>query len=206
MKPSTYQLPDPTWEWVNKDWMVDMTDDVDEAGWQYAVRFHGAVWHGNYKHFRSFVRRRRWIRLRHRITQGAADPVELPTSSKTTSAPAVGQLVDVGEPSHACSTSSDWPTQFAQCRLDRERIHTLTSLPPPEKLALLSNGAELMKYLHQLDFEDAKRLVLKDFLLAKYQPSLDQPIPLSSLSTQEKIFIDSLCFYSDMCSLLLIDA
>lgn len=27
--------------------MIDMTEDVDEAGWQYALKFHGAVWHGN---------------------------------------------------------------------------------------------------------------------------------------------------------------
>lgn len=27
--------------------MIDMTGDVDEAGWQYALKFHGADWHGN---------------------------------------------------------------------------------------------------------------------------------------------------------------
>lgn len=26
--------------------MIDMTEDVDEAGWQYALKFHGADWHG----------------------------------------------------------------------------------------------------------------------------------------------------------------
>ncbi|GAA5800273.1 hypothetical protein HPULCUR_005699 [Helicostylum pulchrum] len=45
MNITDYQLPDPVWEWVSKDWMIDMTDDVDEAGWQYALKFHGAVWH-----------------------------------------------------------------------------------------------------------------------------------------------------------------
>lgn len=47
MNIENYQLPDPTWQWVSKDWMIDMTEDVDEAGWQYALKFHGAVWHGN---------------------------------------------------------------------------------------------------------------------------------------------------------------
>lgn len=46
MNIENYQLPDPTWQWVSKDWMIDMTEDVDEAGWQYALKFHGAVWHG----------------------------------------------------------------------------------------------------------------------------------------------------------------
>jgi hypothetical protein len=32
---------------VSKDWMIDMTEDVDEAGWQYAIKFNGADWHGN---------------------------------------------------------------------------------------------------------------------------------------------------------------
>ncbi|KAI8087356.1 hypothetical protein BDF21DRAFT_227617 [Thamnidium elegans] len=45
MNIENYQLPDPMWEWVSKDWMIDMTEDVDEAGWQYALKFHGAVWH-----------------------------------------------------------------------------------------------------------------------------------------------------------------
>jgi hypothetical protein len=31
---------------VNKDWLADMTGDVDEAGWEYAFQFHGSIWHG----------------------------------------------------------------------------------------------------------------------------------------------------------------
>lgn len=48
---SNYQLPDPMWEWVSENWMIDMTEDVDEAGWQYAFNFHGAVWRGNTRIF-----------------------------------------------------------------------------------------------------------------------------------------------------------
>lgn len=61
-----YELPDPSWEWVHKSWLVDMTGDVDEDGWEYAMTFHGSPWHGNYEIFRSFARRRRWLRLRKR--------------------------------------------------------------------------------------------------------------------------------------------
>ncbi|CAG8528532.1 5617_t:CDS:2 [Cetraspora pellucida] len=60
----TYQLPNPTWEWVHKEWLVDMSGDVDEEGWEYAPDFHFPCWHGCYQPFRSFVRRRRWVRLR----------------------------------------------------------------------------------------------------------------------------------------------
>jgi len=61
-----YQLPDPTWEWIHKEWMIDMSGDVDEEGWEYALNFHNSGWHGCYKSFRSFVRRRRWIRFRRK--------------------------------------------------------------------------------------------------------------------------------------------
>lgn len=38
---SKMQLPDPTWEWVHPTWMVDMTGDTDEDGWQYSGSFTG---------------------------------------------------------------------------------------------------------------------------------------------------------------------
>ncbi|KAF9344845.1 hypothetical protein BGX26_003829 [Mortierella sp. AD094] len=41
-----FAVPDPTWEWVHKTWLVDMTGDVDEDGWEYAMTFHGSPWHG----------------------------------------------------------------------------------------------------------------------------------------------------------------
>jgi hypothetical protein len=39
---------------------------VDEEGWEYSFFFRGFVWHGTSPWFHSFVRRRRWIRLRRR--------------------------------------------------------------------------------------------------------------------------------------------
>ncbi|CAD6890997.1 unnamed protein product [Tilletia controversa] len=35
----TAQLPDDSWEWVYPEWMIDMTGDTDEGGWQYAGSF-----------------------------------------------------------------------------------------------------------------------------------------------------------------------
>ena len=61
------QVPDPSWEWVWKSWYVDMSRDVDEEGWEYSFKFTGGFgWHGNHPWFHSFVRRRRWLRLRRR--------------------------------------------------------------------------------------------------------------------------------------------
>ncbi|KGO70386.1 hypothetical protein PITC_014990 [Penicillium italicum] len=58
------QLPDPSWEWTWKTWYVDMSGDTDEQGWQYSISFSSSSWHGTQPWFHSFVRRRRWVRLR----------------------------------------------------------------------------------------------------------------------------------------------
>lgn len=59
------QLPDPSWEWAWKTWYVDMSYDVDEEGWQYSFSFASSFsWHGAHPWFHSFVRRRRWLRMR----------------------------------------------------------------------------------------------------------------------------------------------
>lgn len=61
------QVPDPSWEWAWKSWYVDMSRDVDEEGWEYSLQFKGGTaWHGNHPWFHSFVRRRRWLRMRRR--------------------------------------------------------------------------------------------------------------------------------------------
>ncbi|RPB02479.1 hypothetical protein L873DRAFT_1732690 [Choiromyces venosus 120613-1] len=63
------QLPDPSWAWAWKTWYVDMTQDVDEEGWTYSFSFNPAFsWHGNHVWFHSFVRRRRWLRKRVKIS------------------------------------------------------------------------------------------------------------------------------------------
>lgn len=58
------QVPDPSWEWAWKEWTINHTEEVDEDGWEYSFAFskkfswHGPAW------WKSFVRRRAWIRKR----------------------------------------------------------------------------------------------------------------------------------------------
>lgn len=60
-------VPDPSWEWVWPVWYIDMSHDVDEAGWQYSLSFLARHrWHGNHPWYISFVRRRRWLRKRRK--------------------------------------------------------------------------------------------------------------------------------------------
>lgn len=63
------QLPDPSWEWAWRTWYVDMSGDVDEQGWQYAFSFGSSHWHGTHPWLHSFVRRRRWVRLRTKVPE-----------------------------------------------------------------------------------------------------------------------------------------
>jgi len=79
------QLPDPSWVWDWKSWYVDMTHDVDEEGWAYSFSFNPAfAWHGNHVWFHSFVRRRRWLRKRIKV------------SPRSHSASAHGAVADYG--------------------------------------------------------------------------------------------------------------
>lgn len=65
---TNFQLPDPSWAWDWKTWYVDMSNDVDEEGWEYSFSFNKAyAWHGNHPWLFSFVRRRRWLRKRVKI-------------------------------------------------------------------------------------------------------------------------------------------
>ncbi|EEH08947.1 meiotically up-regulated gene 65 protein [Histoplasma capsulatum G186AR] len=61
------QVPDPSWEWAWETWYIDMSYDVDEAGWQYSFSFSSRfAWHGTHPWYHCFVRRRRWLRKRVR--------------------------------------------------------------------------------------------------------------------------------------------
>jgi hypothetical protein len=69
------QVPDPSWEWAWKDWVVNHQEGVDGDGWEYSFAFHKFSWHGP-SWWNSFVRRRAWIRKRvrkHSSYQGQED-------------------------------------------------------------------------------------------------------------------------------------
>lgn len=66
------QVPDPSWEWLWKEWTVNHTEEVDDEGWEYSFAFPKAFsWHGP-SWWNSFVRRRAWIRKRVKKRSGYA--------------------------------------------------------------------------------------------------------------------------------------
>ena len=68
-----YPLPDGTWKWVSRAWMIDMRGDgqVQYDGFEYSRSFRSKKWGPNpgFMSYRGLVRRRRWIRLMMRPSQ-----------------------------------------------------------------------------------------------------------------------------------------
>ncbi|KAH8920155.1 hypothetical protein BT69DRAFT_440078 [Atractiella rhizophila] len=60
--PNKYALPGPQWEWLDDKFYVNMSHNVDERGWQYSVTFRWGKWKGQPDVWKSFVRRRFWVR------------------------------------------------------------------------------------------------------------------------------------------------
>lgn len=84
---------------------------------------------GNYKHFRSFVRRRRWIRLRQRTINSDNNSQQLSNTVKTQTLVDVEDNLDNNRTSAVISLDShqDIMEKLRQCRLDREKLSILDS-------------------------------------------------------------------------------
>lgn len=81
---SNYPLPDGTWRWVSRSWMIDMRTDSGEVqydGFEYNWFFRQKHWHAEIGKLSTgaWVRRRRWVRLmmrpaQHTITHSEGSP------------------------------------------------------------------------------------------------------------------------------------
>lgn len=203
---STFQLPDSSWEWVHPTWMVDMTGDTDEDGWQYSGSFTGlrfwrrpiavaskpglqrwwqrlhmsaydrhlsrqakmqnkeaqradegfeAVmrnirtrslkWSGVPTMF-TFVRRRRWVRLRRRVALvRLSEGVNLMTADGTTSVRPRKEVLDATLPgTSAMAQPVDEAPPGGDLLLAKQRLHLLLPfflLPPNQISELLPPGS-----------------------------------------------------------------
>ncbi|KAL6309965.1 hypothetical protein BKA93DRAFT_756996 [Sparassis latifolia] len=75
-----YPLPDGTWRWVSREWMIDMRGDgqVQYDGFEYAWSFRSKKWRPTVGILSSggWVRRRRWVRLMVRPAKSLRTGVE----------------------------------------------------------------------------------------------------------------------------------
>ncbi|KNE64824.1 hypothetical protein AMAG_10159 [Allomyces macrogynus ATCC 38327] len=135
------QLPDPAkWEW-DGEWMIDMSGDVDPEGWQYAFNFGTFPWSAACG-LTSYVRRRRWVRLRkpRPASPGAglaaltSPPVlptrapQLPSRSPPVVVTRAAITVEDGPPGNLLLRAVGRHTRsIAGPRLDRERLEALAA-------------------------------------------------------------------------------
>ncbi|KAF9898024.1 hypothetical protein BX616_004593, partial [Lobosporangium transversale] len=201
MNISNYVVPDPSWEWVHKSWLVDMTGDVDEDGWEYAMAFHGSSWHGNYEVFRSFARRRRWIRLRKRKGKTLQKPCPLPERTYPTSVDFstwTKRDMDGSSPfpsDDIASNDDDPHTQtkpvdlykvLKKARSDREKLAYIAQYVVRYPGQLNEIEQRLDRYLNLLDYEASRRDFL--ILLNTYSPTKKDVVTRTA---------EQLEFYSD---------
>ena len=87
---STMQLPDSTWEWVHPTWLVDMTGNTDEDGWQYSGSFTGL--HFWRKPIQSAAKSgpRHWWQTLHKFAQSIDANLMARRESKEASRPDEG--------------------------------------------------------------------------------------------------------------------
>ena len=144
------QVPDPSWEWSWKSWYVDMSRDVDEEGWEYSFNFFGKwSWHGNHPWFHSFVRRRRWLRMRKRKDtshQTREKAHELTAEYFTIHPSTIRPLSEIGSNAMA---------------KEREKAEGVNE--PLEKLEILDIGS-LMLVLKRVTVDREKLLAVRKFV------------------------------------------
>lgn len=125
-----YPLPDPTWEWVSKSWLIDMrsdSGDVQYDGFEYNWFFRRKNWRPHIGRLSAgaYVRRRRWIRLMRRPgkvrraaeLQAEGDNMATPIS---TSAPPSNRhsLASIPIPSSIATRSTEPTDSVADTELD----------------------------------------------------------------------------------------
>ncbi|CDH57006.1 predicted protein [Lichtheimia corymbifera JMRC:FSU:9682] len=176
MDTTTYQLPDPTWQWVTKEWMVDMSGDVDEAGWQYALKFHGAVWHVPVEKEEQEETNVNEAKLINVDDNDSGFPQ---SSSSTTSS-----LQVLDNPQHL-------KDELAKCRLDRERLRVLGQVVSMGGGTSEQLMRQVQEILDTLQYESSKRQFLEQ--LFKTRPELGM---------EEKRALQSLRFYTDTQAIL----
>ncbi|KAI9295195.1 hypothetical protein K502DRAFT_365198 [Neoconidiobolus thromboides FSU 785] len=192
----TYPLPDPTWEWVDDKWMIDMSGDVDPHGWQYAFHFKNHTWRGETKAFHNFVRRRRWIRLRRKkqehiyimgspVCSPISSPCLQPTTPSTLRSDQSSETSSLG-PINGFDDGSKLIQELANSRLDRERILLIQENLSKRTGPL--DKEEIEEILKYLDYDSSRRKVLKIIEGLK-------DVPKDSLS---KIRRQSMPFFSDL--------
>ncbi|KAI7962114.1 hypothetical protein MJO28_000208 [Puccinia striiformis f. sp. tritici] len=74
--PTTFPLPTPEWYWLTKFSIDRQSKPVDDNGWEYYDIF-SRKWSAHRHGCRTFIRRRRWVRVRGKLDLVNPPPVDL---------------------------------------------------------------------------------------------------------------------------------
>ncbi|KAG6911958.1 hypothetical protein DXG01_000206 [Tephrocybe rancida] len=156
-----YPLPDGTWRWVSKCWMIDMRSDTGEVqhdGFEYNWVFRTHKWSAEVSAFSAggWVRRRRWIRLMMRpaIPQHSHDQEPGRQSAPITMAGTVWRDASVGSLLPRSTTTPELDPNTAWIENDVE-----------------GNWLKCRKIMKHLG-RDGRKLELWKAWLAHYHPDL----------------------------------
>ncbi|KAJ1650280.1 hypothetical protein IWQ61_008878 [Dispira simplex] len=181
----SYQLPDPSWEWVYEHWCIDMSDDVDEEGWQYSVSFGRPWWHGAHRVWKAFVRRRRWIRLRRK--RGTIQ-LPQPNSQKSPTELAIPEttIAEVDDDHHYHRNSAQLLDRLQKVKTDRQRLDIVREWIDSGHHGVSVVEAHVPHILHLLEYEISKlqcTQLLESYHItpAKYKHILQRPAFFSDL-------------------------
>lgn len=90
LNPATFQLPDPSWEWVHPAWLIDMTGDTDEDGWQYSGSFTGLRFWRRPMRFSPSSGPGKWKRGLYQYARARAERIEGRRRAKEATKPDAG--------------------------------------------------------------------------------------------------------------------
>ncbi|KIM85209.1 hypothetical protein PILCRDRAFT_817208 [Piloderma croceum F 1598] len=107
-----YPLPDGTWRWISKSWMIDMRTDSGEVqydGFEYNWRFRRGKWTANVGKLSSggWVRRRRWVRLMMRPARTVGGICGAESNSSESPHPGKSIHSSFGSPSEFTNDAAD---------------------------------------------------------------------------------------------------
>ena len=97
------------WRWIEPDWRLDLSHidvgSVDEEGWSYAFDFATCEWppppgSGRARPLRDFVRRRRWVRARMRLSPEEEEEEERARKEK------LGAAIEAGPTAAAAAAAA----------------------------------------------------------------------------------------------------
>lgn len=180
------QVPDPSWQWAWKDWVINHQDGVDEDGWEYSFAFSRQFsWHGPHS-WNSFVRRRAWTRKRIKKQSGYQDneqgmndgyfTIRPPTRSKSRASSLRGSQRNRSSMQSSRQGGDDEPitgdieditsllSVLRRCRIDREKLEAVENFIEHGGEEIYHLQERMHDIMNMFIFQASRRLLLAHLL------------------------------------------